>query len=212
MGGDGPDRQGLDAARWPLLPRGSLLPPSQHQHLAEALAAAPSAGLDQQHDPGRRAARGRARMGAGDLPDRRARHLRNLPVLSQGLARGRSGRRCAGQPPRLCGAGLLRAQRGGGALGRREAAVVHDREQGRATVPVSPGLHARRRADRGDARGGAGPACGQQGQRHGGPRDPGGPHVRGHAGSGLCADQGFPRGGGGLRPSADHGPGRLSGA
>ncbi len=61
--------------------------------------------------PGGAAAGRRARLCAGDLPDRLRRTRADLRGLSQGLARGRPRRRRAGQPARLCGAGLCRRDR-----------------------------------------------------------------------------------------------------
>ncbi len=54
VGGDGPHRQGLDQPRRAGQPRGPLLPPPQHQHLAAPLAAAASADLGVHHHAGRR--------------------------------------------------------------------------------------------------------------------------------------------------------------
>ena len=82
----------------------------------------------------------RAWLYPGDLPDRLQRHAGDLRFLSQGMARRGQGQGRAGQSPRLCGDGLCRRQRGQGARRRREAALVHHREQGLALVPQSAGL------------------------------------------------------------------------
>ena len=95
--------------------------------------------------PGRCRPRRRARLRAGDVSDRLRRHARDLQLLPQGLARGRPRRGRSRQPAGLCGARLYRRERKRGARGRREAPLVHDRQQGAAALLLS----ARLRADAG---------------------------------------------------------------
>ncbi len=74
----------------PVTPRGPLLPPPQHQHLAASLAAAASADLGLDHHAGRRGPRRLARLCAGDVSHRLRRNAGDLRILPQGLARGRA--------------------------------------------------------------------------------------------------------------------------
>ena len=70
----------------PFSHEGPFLPPSQRQHLAAAVSATASADLGEHHQPGRRRARGHARLRAGDLSHRLSRHAGDLRRLSKGLA------------------------------------------------------------------------------------------------------------------------------
>ena len=95
VGGARPHRQGLDASRRAVQPRGPLLPPPRHQHLAAPLSAAASADLDQHDHPERRAARRRARLRAGDVPHRlRAARGRSTIAIAAAGARPAAARTC----------------------------------------------------------------------------------------------------------------------
>src|SRR5262249_41984091 len=102
--------EAMDLSRRPGEPRGPVLPSPQHQYLAAFLSAAASADLGVDNHAGRRRPRRRARLCAGDVPDRIPRHARDLRLLSQGLAGSRPRRRRSHQPPRLCRAGLCLRQ------------------------------------------------------------------------------------------------------
>ena len=167
-------------------PRGPLLPPPQHQHLAAPVSAAASADLGIDHHAGRRRARRIARLCAGDLPHRLRRDAGDLRCLSQGLARGRARRatcRSAGWPMRRCVyTGESEAEARAGAEKLLWYMTANK-------VPLHYLLSARLRADcrprASPARRGDRPACREPGECDGRQGDRGRHHVRRHARSGL---------------------------
>ena len=126
VGGDGPDREGLDQPRWSVQPRGPLLPSPQRQYLAAAVSAAASADLGS-HDKPRRRATGRRRGyvqatfltgfdGTRAIYDTYRKGWREPAAATTSRSTGSPMRRWS-----------IPATPKPGACRRRKAAVVHDR-------------------------------------------------------------------------------------
>ena len=132
VGGHRPRDAGLDHARRAVQLRRPVLAQARGQHLAAALPAAASAGLDHRLERPRERAQGRAaRLHLRDLPAALREHAQPVRRLPQALCRRR---RAAPGRHRVHAAGLHRRFRQRGGEGRAGAALVHPLQQDRAAV------------------------------------------------------------------------------
>ena len=210
VGGDRPDRQGLDQPRRAVQPRGPLLPPPQRQHLAAALSAAASADLG-------RAPRARAAPRASaraamcrrrSSPASRTRRRSSTPIARAG-ARPAAAATCRSTGSPMRRSSMPRRRRRRRTPAPRSCCGTSPPTRCRRTSPIRPATCRSPASVADAARRGARPARGVQGKRDGRGGDRGRHHVRRHARSGLSPVQDALRPCRRLRASADHGPGRL---